>query len=177
MVLVGVVSFIVLAWIFVLGILVGKGLIPEKIKRLSSLKQEILDLKKPGAGGPTEEKILNQEIKEPDFEFFKKLPEKKKIYTPPLEEKIYKKSGGPLHGAGLFTVQLASFDSANKAAALVKSLVKKGCKAYTHKAKINGKTFYRVRCGKFNTKEEALDYKKRLSKLVGLTGFVCRASD
>jgi len=39
--------------------------------------------------------------------------------------------------------------------------------AYLQEAVVKGKTFYRVRCGKFVTKEEAGNYAQKLPKEAG----------
>lgn len=173
----GFALFFVLVWIFVLGVLVGKGLIPEKVQKLSRFREEILGFKRNPAQEDAKEEILSQEIKEPDFEFPKKLSQKREAVSsaPPKKVRAKKAESANADKWG-FTVQLASFDDIKKAEALVKMLLKKGCQAYTHKGLVNGKIYYRVRVGRFKSRAEAQDYKHTLRRLVGLNGFVCKAN-
>ncbi len=172
----GLALFFVLAWIFVLGILVGRGLIPEKVKKLTRFKEQVLGIKKSAVKEGVEEEILNQKIKEPEFEFVKKLPQKKSPAVPdPVRVKGAGKAKAIKAGKGAFTVQLASFDDEGKAKTLVNTLIKKGCQAYSHKAVVAGKVYYRVRAGQFKSRQEAQKYKQTLQRLLGLNGFVCKA--
>jgi cell division protein FtsN len=59
-------------------------------------------------------------------------------------------------GAGEFTLQIAALDDRNQAVALAAQMEKKGFKTHISTAQVPGKgTKYRVRIGRFKTKEEA----------------------
>ena len=55
---------------------------------------------------------------------------------------------------------------------MVNRLIGKGYSAYSYKVFIKGSKYYRVRCGMFRTKEEAINIKKRLAKNEKLNGLV-----
>jgi cell division septation protein DedD len=71
-----------------------------------------------------------------------------------------------------YTVQLASLESGIQAVKLVDGLVDRGYPAYFYKIKIKGKLFYRVRCGKFKRKKDAVDLMERLARTQKIKGFV-----
>ena len=73
-----------------------------------------------------------------------------------------------------FTVQLAALEDRGKAESTIQQLKQRGFDAYFHEVKIKGKTYYRVRCGKFRTKEDAALHAKKLTDQVGLNGFVTK---
>jgi septal ring-binding cell division protein DamX len=50
---------------------------------------------------------------------------------------------------------------------MVRKLSERGVEAYLQETVVKGKTFYRVRCGKFVTKEEAGNYAQKLPKEAG----------
>jgi cell division protein FtsN len=50
---------------------------------------------------------------------------------------------------------------------MVRKLSEGGVEAYLQEAVVKGKTFYRVRCGRFLTKEEASSYAQKLPKEAG----------
>jgi cell division septation protein DedD len=57
---------------------------------------------------------------------------------------------------------------------MIKQLVDKGHPAYYYMIKVNENIYYRIRCGKFSTMEEATDYADRLEREEGIRGFVSR---
>jgi cell division septation protein DedD len=73
-----------------------------------------------------------------------------------------------------YTIQLASLDEQNKAETMISRLIARGHAAYFYKADVKGKTYYRVRCGRFLNKDEARSYAKRLEKEERMKGFVTR---
>jgi len=78
---------------------------------------------------------------------------------------------------GMYTVQLASLASAIEAVRIVNRLKDRGYSAYFYKATINGKIYYRVRCGIFRTESEAKNFKNLLAKKEGMTGFTTKAEE
>jgi cell division septation protein DedD len=75
---------------------------------------------------------------------------------------------------GVYTVQVASLDSENKAVKMADRLKNRGHPAYVKKVNVKGKTYYRVRCGRFSDKKEASEYEKLLAKQDKKKGFVIK---
>jgi cell division septation protein DedD len=73
-----------------------------------------------------------------------------------------------------YTVQLASLGEKGRAETMVKGLIGRGYDAFFYEAVVGGKIFYRVRCGKFMTREEAGEHARKLAQEAGLKGFVSR---
>jgi cell division protein FtsN len=71
-----------------------------------------------------------------------------------------------------FTVQIASYPTADEAKARSAEMVKKGFPAYPVEASIKGKTWYRVSVGSFKTKQEASDYRSQLMKQANVTAAI-----
>ena len=71
-----------------------------------------------------------------------------------------------------YTVQVASLSSELEAIKTTNRLTEKGYSAYYLEVIIKGKTWYRVRCGKFKNRSDADWLKKSLAKKEGLSGFV-----
>ena len=53
-------------------------------------------------------------------------------------------------------------------------LIDRGYPAYFYTTRINGRDYYRVRCGRFDTRNEAESYNLRLKRELGMKGFVSR---
>jgi cell division septation protein DedD len=66
-----------------------------------------------------------------------------------------------------YVIQIAALDERAKAEAMVGKLSERGVEAYLQETVVKGKTYYRVRCGKFVTKEEANNYALKLPKEAG----------
>jgi|GEM_PF-553233 len=78
---------------------------------------------------------------------------------------------------GTYTVQVASLDSENKAVKMADRLKNRGHPAYVKKVNVKGKTYYRVRCGRFSDKKEASEYEKLLTKQDKTKGFVIKLEE
>jgi len=68
-----------------------------------------------------------------------------------------------------WAVQIAALDSGTEADALVSQLIEGGHAAYRVEALVRGQTWYRVRVGGFDSKEEAVVGKRQLSTRLGRT--------
>ncbi len=182
-----VIAFAILGWSFVLGILVGRGSIPEKLKHLADLNKELAlvdqrgrQKKEENMQGPTP--VSSMQVEKLDF--FQKLAEKKEGKVPLAQPKKTTKppsrTTGPrpaitvTSSKGQYTIQLASFDSVSKATALVHRLVRKGLSAYYVAANTSKGRFYRVRCGHYASRQEAVSQLHVIATVTGLKGFVCR---
>jgi cell division protein FtsN len=173
---------VVLAWIFALGIFVGRDRIPENVQNLVTLRtpeKASVGTKDNNPSPPLE--IIDPIRKDPEFAFYDELTSTRKKTTTTedatpkvIQPKIVQEpSPAPAEKAkGKYTVQVASLEDDGKAHHMVNQLGTKGYAAYTQKATIGGKTYYRVRCGTFETREKAGELQKRLAEKEGLKGFV-----
>jgi cell division septation protein DedD len=206
--------FFVLAWIFVLGILVGRGFLPGAVTALSDLKDQIGVLPHKVTRERPQQELdpAKKSDSEPEMAFYDKLSRKK---VEPVKETAPRRNArrtnsskrlSPTRGSsgaqkateqnragtsnvsrlqeketrepqapkGKYTVQLASLEDKNKAKKFISDLVHRGYPAYFYEAKVKGKTYYRVRCGKFPSRKTAEDYASKLRREAGLKGFVSR---
>jgi len=183
----------------VLGILVGSGFLPGSLKTIAELKGQIKSLqetisRKEALDTSAPKKTDN----EPDLAFYDALANKKaetknnwkpqaKADTSTVEKKKSslenKPDQKPLKEIliqasekkeNLYTVQIASIENKEKAEKYVIDLINQGYDAYTYEVDINGKIYYRIRCGNFTARQEASDYAQKLEKEAGLKGFVSR---
>jgi DedD protein len=189
--------FFVSVWMFVLGILVGRGTAPvhfdiEKLqKELEELKTAVLKkelqrykidsartVDKPDLG-------FHEALKSPkdddrlDHDISSRSKKKKAVSKPAgLSGTVGDKNTAafkriPKSGR-LFTIQVASSKDASFADNLVARLNKKGIPAYRREALIPGKgIWYRVRIGGFNNRTEAVHVLDRL-KQKNLKGIIVK---
>jgi hypothetical protein len=174
-----------LAWIFFLGILAGRGYFSED---LDAVLQRIFPLEKDKAGygdkGQSPSSPTKKLDNEPSFEFYKKLSERGKEEKDHLGTKARETESGPERlarpstSAGGYTVQLAALGSESQALKMVNRLVRKGYEAYFYKIIIRGKAYFRVMCGRFKSRKEADDLQRLLARQENITkSFVTRAED
>jgi len=234
----GICIFFFLAWIFVLGIFVGRGFMPEKISDLSGLQGEISKLHDTLETKETKEVktpvSVNLSEKEPELAFYDNLTTKREEarvniqeetthetpksspVTVPLKETVttqqpVKEERPPVQmveaplnekkspvqaaaapandkkaisspavpaaktGPGKYTIQLAAIAERAKAEKTVKQLKEKGFDAYYYETKVKKKTLYRIRCGKFTDRAEAVKTALKLQEKTGLKGYVTGA--
>lgn len=77
--------------------------------------------------------------------------------------------------SGAFTVQVGALPSRSEADAVVSKLRSKGLSPYVVEADVPGKgTFYRVRLGKFRSREDAKRYLEDLQRETSVSGFVAQ---
>lgn len=196
--------FFLLSWIFVLGVLVGRGFIPETYTVVSALKEKVHRWQ--GTIGQEESTPPSPSSEEssgdPKLAFYDNLSSKKveakskrgaksqtrtiskkKPKTPtktvnktqapsPKPESKKTKSKENVNQGGRYTIQVASLADRKKAEQLSNDLDKKGYAAYYYAVKVSGQTFYRVRCGQFRSKEEAVRYANNLAQKERIKGFV-----
>ncbi len=192
----GLCFFLLLIWIFVLGIFVGRGFFPENMQSIANLKTQIAKLRgiigdKQKPESPPPEKPFE----DPKLAFYEDLSTKKKAVirrgqSPELkqteeEPTVLKKSNAKktdvrtettAHSAGQFAVQIASLGVEGKAKGLVARLAAKGYPAYYYKVRLKGTPRYRVRCGNFDTFEEAKRFARRFLRAEKIQGMVLRAA-
>lgn len=203
-----------MGWIFVLGVLVGRGFLPGANTAIADLKAQVTKLQEMVARTKrADQKSQTGEDIDSKLGFYDKLESKKEDKKRPFpdlpperpkSEKAGKPSGLTLADvkAGIakkesaaknagaeknvkevardpakqaekvtgpfrYVIQIAALDEKSKAEDMVRKLSEGGVEAYLQETVVKGKTFYRVRCGKFLTKEEANTYGQKLPKEAG----------
>lgn len=182
-----------LVWIFILGVMVGRGTAPMRFdmdklqKDLADLKAEVLK---------KEERIIRNQsdelLEKKEFEFHKELTasddilqaqakarapvENKKRPTIKAKDrkkdkKVVAKPQQPekkkeaIASSGEYALQLASLKDVRNANAMVKMLKNKGYPAYHVSADLLDKgIWYRVRIGPLKTKDQAFTMLKNVKK-------------
>ncbi len=209
-----------MGWIFVLGVLIGRGFLPGANTAIADLKAQVTKLQeivartkradqKPQAKEDIDSKLGFYDKLESKKEDKRKLfpepppeppksekavkptdtalanvkadiakkeslskkqeaaktagPEKKVKETFPEPVKPAEKATGPLR----YVIQIAALDERGRAEDMVSKLSERGVDAYLQETEVKGRTYYRVRCGKFVTKEEANNYALKLPKEAG----------
>ena len=180
-------ALFVLSWVFVLGILVGRGYLPEGLKAFTELKAQIARLPEPREPeGSPDPDIGNEKEEDPKFAFYEKLSTKKDEVAKKNQPVAPKKQDAPKEVKqttdlpelrGLYTIQLVSLENEGKAQEIINHLVDLGYPAYLHKMMLKGKTYFRVRCGKFSDEKEARDYHRKLTEKEGLHGFILKIGE
>jgi cell division septation protein DedD len=198
------------AWIFVLGVLVGRGFLPGADSALTDLKSQVSKLQEVMARSKrTDQEVQKREAIDEKLAFYEKLESKKdetkrkeqvgsdvkegleqksndpvemvKVASPEREKETGagpKKPGegvvptAPPAGKGAYTLQIASLEDRQKAENMVKGLKPRGYDAYFYEVSVKGKLYYRVRCGRFMTREKARDHASKLLKETGIRGLV-----
>ena len=201
LVLSGLFILFLLTWIFVLGIFVGRGFLPEKIT-MTELKDEVNGLWGSGITESNEEYTASDSFEtEPELAFYNRLTTKKDEIknshqaesvaktnqtgsgpmTPAVTEKTHEDDNialkapedtTPSFVTGQYTVQVASIEDQVNAEKTVKQLIEKGFDAYYYETVVKGKRYYRIRCGKFSHRLEALQYSLKIEQNTGLKGYV-----
>lgn len=208
----GVCIVFFMGWIFVLGVLVGRGFLPGANSAIADLKTQVTKLQEMVARNKrVDQKSQAKEDIDSKLGFYDKLESKKEDKRKPFaelppepskSEKTARPSAAPLadgkadvakkdslakkqdtatsagsekkvgaeekvSGPFRYVIQIAALDERARAEDMVRKLSERGVEAYLQEAVVKGKTFYRVRCGKFVTKEEASAYAQKLPKEAG----------
>ncbi len=169
---------LLLAWVFVLGNFVDRSFFSEGVKTLKELKGQVANIQALVTRKDSSDldAIKNVE-KDPEFAFYEKLSCKKEEVRKKIQPSVKKRPDTllkPLKGDTVYAVQIASLDNKIKASAIVKRLLDRGYSAYSYRVVINGKTYYRVRCGPLKNKEAAGKLRNLLAKKEKIKGFVAR---
>ncbi|MFC1883587.1 SPOR domain-containing protein, partial [Thermodesulfobacteriota bacterium] len=75
---------------------------------------------------------------------------------------------------GTFSVQVASLGNRSHAQKLIERLKVKGHPAFINKVAIGGKTYYRVHCGPFGSRQEAFAFKTKLAAKEKMDGIISK---
>jgi cell division septation protein DedD len=172
--------FVLLAWIFALGVFAGRGLVPGGSEAIAELKAQIAKIQQMVKRDRTELDEIRELQKDAKFAFFDELSAKKDKADAPAKPSPKMPAATPLATekartpgpAVTYVVQVASLDAEVKAKDMVSRLIQKGYPAYYYKVFVKGREYFRVRCGTFKTETEAVDANKRLAEKEKLTGFV-----
>jgi cell division septation protein DedD len=162
------------AWMFLLGVLVGRGTAPLKFN-INKLEHRLLAKRR--AADQKEKEMVSGNIQSgPDktkldfYETLKKNQTEEKL--PPSKTKVQRKQppGSVSVGStstssipGLYTVQIASLRSKDSAQSIATNLIKKGFDAFiaTSTSRRSG-TWHRVRIGNFKKKSDAEKMAKKM---------------
>jgi cell division septation protein DedD len=216
---------LLLAWVFVLGILVGRGFILESVTAISDIKNQLNKFqemvshsKKPNPESMKKEDydgklaFYNDLLNKKEADKGREVPEAKP--EPPKKDPLQKKSatteerlaeiraevsgkeaigqkktdGHPevnsqerqrgqqqaSSAKGGYTLQLASLGEKSKAEETMRKLIKRGYDAYIYEVQIRRKPWYRIRSGRFSTREEAMEFAGKVVRETGLKGLVIK---
>jgi DedD protein len=196
-----------LAWIFVLGVLVGRGFLPGPESAFEDLKKQVAKLQEMTGKSKREEQTPQEKYPvDETLAFYARLEGKEEAAQKKGSNRPASKEGGAQRaleetsgrlpgkenrmrsetqkpdsgiqppsvppGEGAFTLQLASLEEKAKAESLVRDLLSKGHDAYFYEVQVKGKTYFRVRCGRFTTRAEANEYAARLLQSLNMKGVV-----
>jgi cell division septation protein DedD len=186
----------VLCWIFVFGILVGRGSLPDTVTALSDIRRQLNVVQEMVSRDRSRDLESSEEPQTaPELAFYEDLSSKKddekEAWTPkqhvaiPIirtpETQAQQQAAGtnttlPKIADTQYTVQIASLEKKAVADKVVKELEEDGYLAYIHEREVNGKKYYRVNCGIFTQKAAAEDYAEELFKKRGDKGLVMKLS-
>ncbi len=166
----------VVIWIFILGILVGRGALFSG-PAVSRLQQQIDRVKK--------EKVEKESAPLPSLEsnwaFLDNMRQKSEPPPPPLPSPGSKPKEAPPPGAkektelGLWTIQVGSFRSEDEAKKAVQSIKDAGFPAYLVRADLPRLgIWYRVRVGKFAEQDQAEGIALKIKASLKKEAFVLR---
>ena len=179
----------VMAWVFVIGFFMGRGFLPGKVTAFSDMKTRLKRIQTMISRENTiEESLKEKEEENPKLAFYERLSSKKNEVKKQWQEStkdeninntvsrsksnIEKKEEPSSVSDQYFTIQLASLREGNKAEELVDRLIRKGYSVYYYEVKVKGQIYYRVRYGRFSTREEAEEQAQRLARKEKIKGFV-----
>lgn len=177
-----------LIWTFILGVLVGRDYLSFEL-----LQNKIAGIQEKVGEKDVSDSTLKKMLKEdPKFAFYEELSSKKeeaakknrpakrinpkpskKVAQKKTEEKTAPKESA-VKSVEQYVLQIGSFGDKARATALVDRLKKRGHPAYFLLANVNGKLYYRVKCGPFKTEKKADELKKALAQKENVHGFVTR---
>jgi cell division septation protein DedD len=192
---------ILLSWSFFLGILLGQGFMPGAATAISDLKGQINKIQEMvKAKDTSESRPITKPEPDPKLAFYERLASKKdevkkenniaakpqpqKIVKPTIDQppppvknepKVVLTPKAEMRPSPVdipYTVQVASLENEESAAAMTSQLIRKGYPAYYYTVTLSDKTLYRVRCGRFQSRQDADNYVQKLALEAGIKGFV-----
>jgi cell division protein FtsN len=173
----GIGGIFILIWVFALGIIVGRGFLNDRMEGFfgSASKTEIDEQASKPDYAPR--------IKEEELTFYNRLTDTERIvqHNPPAQsppEKKFKpqQKSAPAQKVqdtnASYSVQVASLNNKGKTKQVVERLRKAGYPAYSSETNINGKAYYRIRCGPFPDADQAERIAARLKEEEGFKPFI-----
>jgi len=166
-----------LAWVFSLGIMVGRGFLPSTIGSFFSLKEETAQ--------DVEEGAIHHvmPLRDEELTFYDQLVSKKQRTKKRLLSDRFSKDQDKKREVShipddtrSYSVQVAALKDKGKTEELVERLTRLGYPAYYYQTLINNKIYYRIRCGPFPTLEQVRECAKRLAAKEGFKPFVIHPS-
>lgn len=168
----------ILAWVFSLGIMVGRGFLPSSIGGFSFITEK--------ATHDEQKKKIDhvRPIQEEELTFYnqlvnKKERTKKKLLSEDLltnQDKMTKPEQSK-EDTRNYSVQVAALKDKEKTKKLVERLTRLGYPAYYYQTRINDEIYYRIRCGPFLDLEEVSTCAKRLADKEGFKPFIVHPSN
>lgn len=168
----------ILAWVFALGIMVGRGFLPSAIDTFSSIKEKF---------AKNEEKKKTEHvrpIKEEELTFYKHLVEKKERTKKKLlsnhslkDQDVRTKVEQLKKDLRNYSVQVAALKDKRKTEKMVERLTRSGYPAYYCQTLVNDEIYYRIRCGPFPELEDVRKCAKRLADEEGFKPFIVYPSE
>jgi DedD protein len=179
--------FFLLVWIFILGVLVGRGHLSYGI--VKDKFAEVRDMASEKESSDSD--LIKKSDEDPKFTFYEELSSKKEAAAKKSRPTVRKKSSSTISNkrsvetpknssssipksAQQYVLQIGSFTDRAKAVTMVDRLTDRGYATFFSRADIGGKRYYRVKCGPFKTEKKADEFKKVLAKREDVHGFVTR---
>ncbi|MBW2143518.1 MAG: SPOR domain-containing protein [Deltaproteobacteria bacterium] len=179
--------FFLLVWIFILGVLVGRGHLSYGI--VKDKFAEVRDMASEKESSDSD--LIKKSDEDPKFAFYEELSSKKEAAAKKSRPVVRKKSSRTISNkrsvetpknssssipksAQQYVLQIGSFADRAKAVTMVDRLTDRGYATFFSRADIGGKRYYRVKCGPFKTEKKADEFKKVLAKREDVHGFVTR---
>jgi cell division protein FtsN len=173
----GIGCIFILIWVFALGIMVGRGFLPDSMEGFWGFKGKAASDKQVSKANPV------PLMKEEELTFYDRLTDTKRAARndlspqaprkePPNPPKKMETAQEAQDKHGNYSVQVASLNDKRRTEQMVERLIKAGYPAYSYKTLINGAVYYRVRCGPFHTAEQAKNLAATLSEKEGFKPFI-----
>jgi cell division septation protein DedD len=167
----------ILVWVFALGIMVGRGFLPEMMDGLWGSKKKAFNYEQ---GTKANHVPL---IKDEELSFYNQLTDttsaarsepptqapRQELPEPSKKTKMAQEVPDKRNG---YRVQVAALKDREKTEQMVERLIKAGYPAYYSKTLIKGEVYYRVRCGPVSNADQAKSLAARLSEKEGFKPFI-----
>ncbi|MFO8091340.1 MAG: SPOR domain-containing protein [Desulfatiglandaceae bacterium] len=178
----------ILGWIFVLGVMVGRGFVPEGVKSIGQMTDQlsrlITILARDREQGADRNAAMEQQTKLEFYDYLSRSDPEPEKGTAKLEiprASAVPKASEPKDDGAVeipkaeesgWAVQVASLDNESKAIKLVEKLKRLGYPAFTYKTVVKGAVFHRVRCGPFKARVDAEAAKRSLLEKEKIDAFL-----
>jgi cell division protein FtsN len=158
----------ILAWVFSLGIMVGRGLLPNTLNPFSSAKEKTVK----ASGERKTDRV--RPLRDEELTFYDQLVHKKqRAKKQSLSRGSPRGPVGkpavahPQKDRGNYSVQVAALKDKGKTERLMERLTKLGYPAYYYQTRVDTEIYYRIRCGPFRDLDEVRKCAERLADKQG----------